>query len=251
MLEGSGDMMGSIIIDDVRSDAPLAIAYRQVVGEERLRRDFGHIRSWLGVPLISKERPIGLLAIIHDEPGHYTDRHIELATAFANQAVVAIENARLYERVQSAAVLEERQRLARELHDSVSQALYGITLGADASRKLLERDPGRAAEPVDYILSLAQAGLTEMRALIFELRPESLESEGLITALDKQAAALRARHELPVQVTILCEEPDVPLEAKEALYRVAQEALHNTVKHARANHVEIRLECSTEGIVLE
>jgi PAS domain S-box-containing protein len=251
MLEGSGDTMEPIIIDDVRGDAPLAVAYRQVVGEERLRGDFGHIRSWLGVPLVSKEQRIGLLAIMHEEPGHYTDKHIELATAFANQAAVAIENARLYERVQSAAVLEERQRLARELHDSVSQALYGITLGADAARKLLDRDPGRAAEPVDYILSLAQAGLAEMRALIFELRPESLESEGLIAALEKQAAALRARHEIPVRVTTLCEEPDMPPEAKDALYRVAQEALHNTVKHARANHAEIRLKCSTEGVVLE
>jgi PAS domain S-box-containing protein len=251
ILERPGQIMEPIIIDDVRSDTPLAIAYRQVVGEERLMRDFGHIRSWLGVPLISKERAIGLLAIIHEEPGHYTDRHIGLATAFANQAAVAIENARLYERVQSAAVLEERQRLARELHDSVSQALYGITLGADAALKLLKQDPDGAAEPVDYILSLAQAGLAEMRALIFELRPESLESEGLIAALEKQAAALRARHEITVRVTTLCEEPDVPPEAKDSIYRVAQEALHNTVKHARANHVEIHLECGADGVVLE
>src|SRR5918997_4567267 len=250
MLEGAGEMMEPVIIDDVRGDAPLAIAYRQVVGEERLMGDFEHIRSWLGVPLVSKEQPIGLLAIIHEEPGHYTDRHIELATAFANQAAVAIENARLYERVQSAAVLEERQRLPRPAPDSVSQALYGITLGADAARKLLEQDPGRAAEPVDYILSLAQAGLAEMRALIFELRPESLESEGLIVALEKQAAALRARHEIPVRVTTPREEPDVPPEVKDALHRVSQEALHNTVKHACANHVEIRLECGTDGVVL-
>jgi len=250
MLEGSGHMMEPIIIEDIRSDAPLARAYRQVVGEELLRRDFGHIRSWLGVPLVLKGQPIGLLAIIHDEPGYYTERHAELARTIANQAAIAIENARLYEQAQSMAALEERQRLARELHDSVSQALYGITLGADAAITLLERDSNRVAEPMEYVRSLAEAGLAEMRALIFELRPESLENEGLIAALEKQAAALRARHEISVRTTIHCEEPDVYLEAKEALYRVAQEALHNTVKHAQASSVELKLECGANGVTL-
>jgi signal transduction histidine kinase len=100
------------------------------------------------------------------------------------------------------------------------------------------------------VLSLAEAGLTEMRALIFELRPESLETEGLITALNQQAAALEARHELPVHTT-LCEEPDLPLETKEALYRIAQEALHNTVKHAHASKAELKLECDSRGIALQ
>ena len=249
-LERSGRMMEPIIIDDVRSDAPLASAYRQMVGEERLGREFGHVRSWMGVPLVSKEQSIGLLAISHDEPGHYTERHAELVRTIANQAAIAIENARLYRRAQSAAALEERQRLARELHDSVSQALYGITLGSDAALTLLERDPERVAEPLQYVRSLAEAGLAEMSALIFELRPESLENEGLVAALEKQAASLRARHEVEVHAA-LCEEPDVPLEAKEMLYRIGQEALHNTVKHARAGNVKLMLRCDTQGIVLE
>ena len=204
MLEGPGHMMEPIVIDDVRSDAPLARAYRQVVGEGRLRREFSHVRSWLGVPLVLKGRPVGLLAITHDEPGHYTERHVELTGTIANQAAIAIENARLYERAQSAAALEERQRLARELHDSVSQALYGITLGSDAALTMLERDPTRVAGPLEYVRSLAEAGLAEMRALIFELRPESLESEGLEATLEKQAAALRAHHEVEVH-TSLCD----------------------------------------------
>jgi PAS domain S-box-containing protein len=250
ILERPGHMKGPIIIDDVRSDAPLAREYRQVVGEERLGREFGHIRSWMGVPLVFKKQSIGLLALIHEEPGHYTERHAELVRTIANQAAIAIENARLYGRAQSAAALEERQRLARELHDSVSQALYGITLGSDAALTLLERDPVRVAEPLRYVLSLAKAGLAEMSALIFELRPESLENEGLVAALEKQAASLRARHEVEVHAT-LCEEPDVPLEAKEMLYRIGQEALHNTVKHARGGKVKLKLQCDTEGIVLE
>jgi signal transduction histidine kinase len=92
--------------------------------------------------------------------------------------------------------------------------------------------------------------MTEMRALIFELRPESLETEGLITALNQQAAALEARHELPVHTT-LGEEPELPLETKEALYRIAQEALHNTVKHAHASRADLKLQCGARGVTLE
>jgi signal transduction histidine kinase len=139
--------------------------------------------------------------------------------------------------------------LARELHDSVSQALYGIALGARPARTLLDRDPSQSAEPLEYVLSLAGAGLAEMRALIFELRPDSLEKEGLVVALTKQAAAVQARHGLAV-LTALEAEPDAPFEIKEALYRVAQEALNNTVKHAKASQVSVRL-LRNEEIVLE
>jgi signal transduction histidine kinase len=163
---------------------------------------------------------------------------------------IAVENARLLVEVRGKAALEERQRLARELHDSVSQALYGIALGAKTARKLLDQNPDRAADPLEYVDSLAEAGLAEMRALIFELRPESLQSEGLAAALDKQAAALRARHGINVE-TDLCNEPDAQLEAKEALYRIAQEALHNTIKHARASTVQIRMQCSANHVLLE
>jgi len=134
---------------------------------------------------------------------------------------------------------------------TVSQALYGIALGTKTARTLLKRDPEGAADPLDYVLSLAEAGLAEMRALIFELRPESLATEGLIAALEKQAAMVQARHELAVHLTLCDEEPDAPLEVKEALYRIAKEALNNTVKHAQAEGVELRLEQEAGGILLE
>jgi signal transduction histidine kinase len=158
----------------------------------------------------------------------------------------------LYLQAEQAAVMEERRRLARELHDSVSQALYGIGLGTRTARTLIDREAidegtrAKLAKPMDYVLSLAEAGLAEMRALIFELRPDALEQEGLVAALDRQAVALRARHKLTVQIDF-CEEPEVSLEVKEAIYRIAQEALNNIVKHARATHVEIRLQCC-EGL---
>ncbi len=148
------------------------------------------------------------------------------------------------------AVLEERQRLARELHDSVSQVLYSIGLGTRAARAALERNPAQIADALDYVNRLAEAGQVEMRALIFELRPESLRTDGLVAALEKQAEVLRARHQLAVRVR-LCPEPDVPLATKEALYRVSQEAIHNIIKHARASEADLELECCENKICLE
>jgi signal transduction histidine kinase len=106
------------------------------------------------------------------------------------------------------------------------------------------------SDPLDYVLTLAEAGLAEMRALIFELRPESLKTEGLVAALVKQADSLRARHRLEVR-SQLDGEPLLSLEAKEALYRIAQEALHNIAKHARARVVDITLQSLPGGVRLE
>jgi len=148
------------------------------------------------------------------------------------------------------AVLEERQRLARELHDSVSQVLYSIGLGAKSALTALEKDPSQLREALEYVNRLAEAGQVEMRALIFELRPESLATDGLVAALDKQAAVLRTRHQIAVQ-TAFCPEPDIPLPPKETLYRISQEALHNIVKHAQATQVSLVLTCLPDQIHLE
>src|SRR5207249_566793 len=178
--------------------------------------------SWMAVPLLLRDQVIGMLVLTSKEANAFTPRHATLALAIANQAAIAIENARLYEQTQELAALEERQKLARELHDSVSQALYGIALGLHTARIQLDRDPAELPESLDYLLSLAEAALAEMQALIFELRPESLEREGLVAALAKQGAALQARHEIVVQ-TELCEEPRLSLKGKQELYRIAQE----------------------------
>jgi signal transduction histidine kinase len=202
------------------------------------------------LPLVSRGRAMGAIFFCFlpdEEPGE--DEKIFLR-AVADQAAVAVENARLLSEASGKAALEERQKLARDLHDSVSQALYGISLGVETARELLPAAPERAAEPLDYTATLAEAGMTEMRALIFELRPESLEKEGLVAAIEKQAAAVQARHGIRVEAT-LCREPEASLEAKESLYRIAQEALHNTVKHARASNAEVKLEEDPEGITLQ
>lgn len=152
--------------------------------------------------------------------------------------------------IRKRSALEERQRLARELHDSVSQALYGISLGIHTAKTQLDSNPDKATEALDYALLLSRAGLAEMRALIFELRPESLEKEGLVTALIRQAEALRARQGIEVEAS-LGDEPGVSIAVKEALYRIAQEALQNAVKHAHANRLEIRLGHVEDGLKLE
>jgi PAS domain S-box-containing protein len=215
-----------------------------------------HYRSVLAAPIIVRDEVYGGLILYYRDQHAFSKEDDELAVSLANQAALAIENARLRLQAEQAAVMEERQRLARELHDSVSQALYGIGLGARTARKLLGQealDPEmrtKLAGPLDYVLSLADAGLTEMRALIFELRPDALEKEGLVAALKRQAETLRARHKLAVEID-LCGEPDMGLDAKEALYRVAQEAMNNAVKHARATRIDLRLQCSDGTLSLE
>ncbi|MEX0782364.1 MAG: histidine kinase [Dehalococcoidia bacterium] len=229
-----------IIIDDAHGETPAAQSFREATGP-LYDTSFAGVRSFLAVPLMSNDRVTGMLAMSQDAPGMFTDHHARLAIAIAAQAGIALENAYLLEQSQHSAALEERQRLARELHDSVSQALYGIALGARTARKRLDSDPTNLAEPLDYVLSLAEAGLTEMRALIFELRPDSIETEGLVAALGRQVAATRARYGVAVNAA-LADEPDVPVGTKEALYRIAQEAMHNTVKHARATNIDLSLE---------
>ena len=243
-----------VIIDDIWGDSEGARIFHGA--SQRLLATFGSTHAWLGLPLIVKGTLIGMLRLDHSEPGHFSAQDAWLAQTIANQAAVAIENARLYARARELAVLQERQRLARELHDSVSQALYGIALGAQTARELVAEESTddelrRAlAEPLGYVSGLAEAGLAEMRALLFELRPESLASEGLVAGLQKQVASLRARHRLEVAAE-LGNEPDVPLDVKETAYRITQEALQNVVRHARAKRVWLILKDKDDGLMVE
>jgi signal transduction histidine kinase len=238
-----------VLIDDMHTDTIFVPAMRRSIGD-RVNTALTNVHSQLVVPLSLRDNVIGMLTLTHEQTAFYTPHHAELVMAIGTQAAIAIENARLFEQAQDAAALNERQRLARELHDSVSQALYGIALGARTARKLVDEDPAKAIEPLDYVVQLASAGQAEMRALLFELRPESLALEGLVVALEKQVAATSARYSLPITAE-LGTEPELTLTQKEVFYRIGQEALHNVVKHARATAASLRLSLGSEALDLE
>jgi signal transduction histidine kinase len=219
-------------------------------------RRFG-IMSVAFASLVENQRVVGVFAIGCKTQRNFTEREIRLMSGVTELTGAALERFRLRDETERArqrahdlAALEERTRLARELHDSVSQALYGIGLGAQTAYRSLEKNPTIVRESVEYVLTLAEAGLAEMRALIFELRPESLETEGLAVALAKQAASIQARHGIEVQIE-LGDEPQMVLSTKESLYRVAREALHNVVKHASASRIMLRMRCEDSLLQLD
>jgi len=202
-------------------------------------------RSVAVVPLVARDEELGVLSAFYPADHDPTDADTAFLTAMADQVAVAVDNARLLGELEGKAALEERHRLARELHDSVSQALFSMSLTARAVQLAAQEsgaDPdGPVAQGVVQLLELTQGALAEMRALIFQLRPEALHEEGLTAAVRKHAAALAAREGLDVRV--YAEEDRLPLEevAEEELFRVVQEAVHNCVKHANPHHVDIRL----------
>ena len=197
----------------------------------------------LAVPLHVSEGVIGTLNVVN-KPGGFSAEDVRIMSLFADQAAIAIENARLSQQVEHLAVMEERQRLARELHDSVTQALYSVTLHSEAAVRLLTA--GNSSAAVDYLRDLrdtAQQALREMRLLIFELRPPILEQEGLVAALQVRLDAVEARAGLQTELRVVGEE-QLPYAVAEALYRIAQEALNNVLKHAYAHRVTVHLHCT-------
>ena len=194
----------------------------------------------LALPLQARGEVVGVLHAFAPTGTGWDDERLDLAGGLAAQAAVAIENSRLYERAREQAADEERQHLARELHDSVSQAIYAVVLTSHALRKRLFDDPEASAEAVDSVIELAEGALAEMRALIFELRPEALAEVGLVGALERQLDGLELRHGLKTE-SDLHDEPAIAFSAKQVLLRVVQEALHNVAKHAHATTVRVTM----------
>lgn len=194
----------------------------------------------LALPLRARDEVVGVLHAYAAPGAGWDEEPLRLAAGLAAQAAVAIENARLYERAREQAADEERRHLARELHDSVSQAIYAVVLTSHAVRKRLVADPQGSTAALDSVIELAEGALAEMRALIFELRPEVLADVGLVGALERQLDGLELRHTLTTDRQ-LGDEPDIAFAAKQVLLRVVQEALHNVAKHAHASEVRVRM----------
>jgi signal transduction histidine kinase len=204
----------------------------------------------VSMPLIHGTTAIGSLNAYYPSGQRPPEIDMSFLRAMADQATSAVDYGRLLNASREKVALEERQRLARDLHDSVSQAVYGIALGARSAKELLAKDPAQVREPLEYVLRLSEAALAEMRALIFELRPEALEREGLTGALKHHTAVLRARYGIAVEES-LSGEPTMNWESKQAVYRIAQEALHNAGRHARATQVRIVLSQDDSQVRLE
>jgi signal transduction histidine kinase len=179
----------------------------------------------------------------------FTDEDERLIGLLAAHAAIAIENARLYERSRELSIVEERNRLARELHDSVTQRLFGVVLAVESASTLLARDPAAAAEELERVRDLARGAMDELRAVVFELRPASLEAEGLASALRKHVDVLRRVSARPIELT-LGDLPRLPAEQAAQVFRIAQEALQNALRHAGAEHIEVRLENGSGALVL-
>ena len=220
-------------------------------------RGMPEIRSELALPVMGRGEMIGVLDIESDRLNAFDEDDLVILQSLANQAGVAIQNAKLYEQARQLAVLEERQRLARELHDSVTQEIYGVTMFAEAAERLLAQ--GNEAQAADHLRELqdsAHEALAEMRLLIYELRPPVLDQVGLEGALQSRLEAVEGRSGLETQ--FMSEgQIEISREIQETLYGIAREALNNSLKHAHASSLGVkliaaetmmRLEISDDGV---
>lgn len=206
-------------------------------------------RAELCVPIMVNGRVLALLNLESRRIGAFTGADVAVLETAADVLASAIENARLYSRAQEAAVLEERSRLARDLHDSISQQLFSMTLTAQAARAQLEKNPARSASQLERLQETANAALKEMRALIFQLRPPALTEHGLSAALQQHVDGLQHREGLTIQLQVVGEERNAR-GIEQAIYRIVQEALNNVVRHAGACKVEVELNLEPEEIRL-
>lgn len=209
------------------------------------------LKTLLAIPLCVDETILGVLDVVN-KPGGFSKADMRLMRLFADQAAIAIEHAQLHQQAEKLAVIEERQRLARELHDSVTQAIYSVTLYADAARMALNAGKQDvAADHLQELRNMAREAILDMRLLIFELHPPVLEKEGLATAVQTRLETVEARSGLQSVFHVEGDESRLPLAVEEDLYRIVQEALTNAVKHARAQQVTVRLRFDSRHFELE
>jgi signal transduction histidine kinase len=205
----------------------------------------------LAVPIVANEQVRGVLTVLGDDLGHYTAQvEMDLVTSVGEQLGVVVENARLRQQMEELVVMEERNRLARELHDSVTQSLYSVTLFAEAGINLNEAgEYERAGQLFPDILETGRQALKEMRLLVHKLRPSALEKEGFAKAIQHRLNAVEGRAGIKHQL-IVHGDLDMSQEIEETIFHVTQEALNNAIKHANADTVRVELRQDRYGLTL-
>ena len=206
--------------------------------------DAESIRSFMHLPIRLDDELFGLFSVAFDQSHAFGRGEQRLFSSLAQRAALAIDNAQLYEQTKELAVVEERSRLARELHDAVTQTLFSASLIAEVVPELWTDDPDEGRHLLRELQQLSRGALAEMRTLLLELRPTALVEASLESLLHQLAEAVTGREGVPVEVTIegRC---DLPPDIHVALYRIAQEALNNVVKHAQASRVVVSLSCAS------
>jgi signal transduction histidine kinase len=206
----------------------------------------------LAVPIKDGSQVLGFIfAACKRAPGGFTERDERLVGLFAAHAAIALSNARLYERGRELSVLQERARLARDLHDAVSQKLFSVRAKATAAAVLVERDPGRAVAEIRSVAELAGQAHAELRAVIDGLAPPDLAAGGLVGSLRGYARLAGTSYGVAVRV-VACEDlPPLGGEREAAVYRVAQEALYNALRHSGAAEVRVSLTARQGRVILE
>ena len=235
-----------IRISAINSNEPSAKFLRSLMENESAVL-LENVQSWMWVPLAVKNHILGGIGIAHAERNYFTTHHAGLAMTIANQVAVTLANAELYEHAQALAALQERQRLAQNLHDAVNQSLFSAGLIAEVLPRLWERNPDEARRSLQDLRRLTRGALAEMRALLAELRPTTLTDAELGELLRLLGNAFTGRTNIPVKVTVNGES-SLPAETQVALYRICQEAMNNIAKHAKASQVEIDVQHITEKL---
>ena len=228
-----------IRIADIRSDNPQAQFLRALLddGASALIEGMG---AWMWVPLAVKGRIIGGIGVAHARRNHFTPHHADLALSVADQAAITMVNAELNKQAQTLAVLEERQRLAHNLHDAINQSLFSAGLIAEVLPRLWDRDQPEARRSLEDLRKLTRGAMAVLRALLAELRPSTLTDAELGDLLRLLGNAFTGRTNIPAKVTLMGQGV-LPADVQVAIYRVCQEALNNVAKHAAASLVEINL----------
>lgn len=205
----------------------------------------------LSMSMQSRGRVVGLLIVFSPISQTFSEVEIALLDSVADQMGVIVENGYLHQQAEQVAVLEERNRLARDLHDSVTQSLYSLNLFAEAGLRLIDsKNKERLRHCLQQLHDTSLASLREMRLLVYELRPEALEEEGLVGALQQRLDAVEGRANVNANLYVEGDVEALPDEVEEHLYRIAQEALNNALKHASASMLTVRIRAEEDQVVL-